>query len=83
MQLGALIMEEGKPLAFYSKKLSKSEINYKVTEKELLSIVETLKEFRNILFGHEIEVFMDHQNLTYETIENASQRVQRWNSLIH
>ena len=63
MQLGALIMEEGKPLAFYSKKLSKSEINYKVTEKELLSIVETLKEFRNILFGHEIEVFMDIRTL--------------------
>ena len=44
--------------------------------------METLKDFQNILLGHDIEVFMDHKNLTYETIESTSQRVQRWKSLI-
>ena len=39
-----------------------------MTEKELLSIVETIKELRNILLGHEIEMFTDHKNPTYETI---------------
>ena len=53
-----------------------------MTEKELLSIVENLIEFQNILLGHEIEVFMDHKNLTYETIYSASQRIQCWKSLI-
>ena len=51
-------------------------------EKELLSIVETLKEVLNILLIHEIEVFTDHKNLTYETIESSSQTVQRWESLM-
>ena len=53
-----------------------------MTEKELLSVVETLKELGNILLGHEIEVFIDHNNLTYETIESASQHVKCWKSLI-
>ena len=47
-QLGAVISEEVKPLAFYSRKLSSAQHNYTTTEQELSSIVETLKEFRNI-----------------------------------
>ena len=43
MQLGAVIMQEGKPLAFYSQKWSKAEINYTITGKELLNIAETPK----------------------------------------
>ena len=49
-----------------------------MTEKELLSILETLKEFRNILLGHEIEFLTDHKNLSYETIYSASRCVQLW-----
>ena len=49
VQLVKVIMQEGKPLAFYSRKLSKAEINYTITEKKLISIVENLKEFQKIL----------------------------------
>ena len=60
----------------------KSAHKLKITEKELLIIVETLKDFQKILLGHGIEVFTDHNNLTYETIESASHCIQPWNSLI-
>ena len=43
-----------------------------MTEKEILSIVENLKGLQNILLGHKSKVFMDHNNLTYETIESTS-----------
>jgi hypothetical protein len=36
---------------------------YCVTEIELLAIVETLKEFKGMLWGQSIKVYTDHTNL--------------------
>ena len=47
-------MQEGKPLAFYSRKMNPAQTRYTTGEQELLSIVETLKEFRDILLGQKI-----------------------------
>ena len=55
-QLGAVIMQDNKPLAFYSRKLNKCQRNYTTGEQELLSIVETLKEFHNILLGQNLVI---------------------------
>jgi hypothetical protein len=44
-QLGAVILQNGKPIAFYSRKLTPAQTRYTSTEQELLSIVETLKAF--------------------------------------
>eukprot|EP00957_Ditylum_brightwellii_P073144 5559710-Ditylum_brightwellii.AAC.1 len=53
-QLGAAISQKGHPIAFFSTKLNKAQTNYTTTEKNLLAIVETHKEFRNILLGQRI-----------------------------
>ena len=65
-QLGGVISKNGKPIAFYSRKLTPPQINYTTTERELLSIVETLKEFRTILLGHRITVYTDNKNITFD-----------------
>jgi RNase H-like domain found in reverse transcriptase len=80
-QLGAVISQQGKPLAFYtSRKLNPAQTRYKTTERELLSIVETLKEYRNILLGQQIEVFTDHKNLVYKTFN--TERIMKWRLII-
>ena len=43
MQLGAVITQDNRPIAFFSRKLSETQTKYSVTEIELLAIVETLK----------------------------------------
>ena len=45
LQLGALISQNKKPIAIYNIKLNPAQTQYTTTEKELLAIVETLKEF--------------------------------------
>ena len=50
-QLGVVIRQEGRTISFYSRKLAKHKKKYRVTEKETMIIVETLKEFHIILLG--------------------------------
>ena len=51
LQLGVIITQQNRPLAFFSRKLSPAQQKYSVTEQELLAIVETLKEFKGMLWG--------------------------------
>jgi hypothetical protein len=52
-QLGAVIMQDKKPIAFYSQKLNTAQKRYTNTERkqELLAAIETCKEYKNILLG--------------------------------
>ena len=52
VQLGAIVAQNKKPIAFFSRKLNLAQRRYTTTECELLAIVETLKEFCTILLGH-------------------------------
>ena len=67
-------------MACYSRKLNPAQTQYMTTERELLGIIETLKEYRNILLGQQIEVFTNHKNLVYKTFN--TERVMRWRLII-
>ena len=81
-QLGAVIMQNNQPIAFFSRKLSKTQMKYSVTELELLSIVECLKEFKGMLWGQRIKVYTDHKNLVQDALGLLSNRVYRWRLLL-
>jgi hypothetical protein len=55
---------------------------YSVIEIELLAIVETLKEFKRMLWGQDVKVFTDHKNLTRDALGLTSDRVYRLQLLL-
>jgi hypothetical protein len=70
-------------IAFYSRKLNTAQKRYTTTEtkKDLLSAIETCKEYKNILLGyhHPIIVFADQKNNTFDGLKAfSSDRILRW-----
>ena len=57
------------------------ERNYEIYDKELLAIIRGLEEYRHYLEGHlyKIEIWSDHQNLTFfRTAQKLTRRQARW-----
>lgn len=75
--IGSVLRQEHGIVGFPSKRITNSEENYSIVEKEFLSIVKSLQHFRKIILGCEITIFTDNKNLSsYNTIENN--RISRW-----
>jgi hypothetical protein len=81
-QLGAVITQDNRPIAFFSQKLSATQRKYSVTKIEQLAIVETLKEFKGMLWGQNIKVFTDHENLMRAALNVTLYRVYQWRLLL-
>ncbi len=82
MQLGSVITQGNRPIAFFSRKLSMTQTKYSVTKIKLLAIVESLKDFRGMLWGQTIKVYTDHKNLTQDALGLTSDRVYCWRLLL-
>ena len=59
-QLVLVIIQKGNLINFYSSKLPGDQQWYTVTEREQISILETLKRFRTILLGKKLRIYTDH-----------------------
>ncbi len=81
-QLGAVITQNNRPIAFFSQKLSDPQSKYIVTKLDLLAIVETLQEFNGMLWGQRINVHTYHKNLTRDGVGLTSDGVTRWRILL-
>ncbi len=53
-----------------------------MTKQELLTIVETLKEFKSMLWGQTITMYTDHKNLMQDALGLTSEWVYRWRLLL-
>ena len=76
---GAVLLQEGEPVEFYSRKFSPVEQRYSAHEREALAMVVAIKHFRVILRGNTFRVFTDHKPLLYWlTRPPANDRHARW-----
>ena len=78
--LGAVLTQNGKPVAYASRALTDTETRYAQIEKEMLAIVYALEKFHQYTYGRRVTVYSDHQPL--ETIIQkplcrAPRRLQR------
>ena len=61
--LGAVLLQDEKPVAYASKSLTLTEQNYAQIEKELCAILYGCKHFHQYIYGHTITVQSDHKPL--------------------
>ena len=77
--IGACLLQEDKPVAYYSKALTPAEINWFSIEKECLAIVCAEEQFRQFIYGKDVEVKTDQkplETITKNTVHDATPRIQ-------
>ena len=61
--LGAVLLQDGRPVAYKSRALSPTEVRYATIEKEMLAIVWGLEKFHQYTYGRQVQVHSDHKPL--------------------
>ena len=82
LQLWAVILQEGEPIAYHSLRLNSSQCRYTTTENGLFGVVKTLKNLR-LLLGYNIEVHKNHKYLVHKNVLILSDSVIRWRLIIN
>ncbi|HEY9805774.1 MAG TPA: RNase H-like domain-containing protein, partial [Candidatus Obscuribacterales bacterium] len=82
--LGAVLEQDGRPVAFESRKLIPAERNYHATDRELLAVVHALRVWRCYLEGgQQFEVKTDHNpNTHFQDKPMLSRREARWSEFL-
>jgi hypothetical protein len=77
--VGAVLTQNGHPVAYESTKLNPHQLNYPVHDKEMCAIMHALERWRPFLLGRHFKVYTDHRSLVhFKTQSNLNQRQLRW-----
>ena len=80
---GCVLIQEGKVVAYASRKSKPYEKNYPLHDLELATIVFALKIWRHYLYGEKCFIYTDHKSLKYlPSQRELNLRQHRWMELI-
>ena len=63
--LGGVILQEGHPVAYESRRLHGHELSLGIYEKELLAVIHALDTWKHYLLGTPFVIHTDHQSIRY------------------
>ena len=77
--IGAILSQEGEPIAYFNEKLNDAKKKYYVYDQEFYAIVQALKKWRHYLLPKEFVLYTDHQALQYLNSQGKlNQRHLKW-----
>jgi hypothetical protein len=77
--LGAVLLQEGKPVAYFSEKLSGASLKFSTYDKELYALVLSLHTWQQYLWHREFIIHSDHEALKHiRTQTNLNCRHAKW-----
>ncbi|KAL8442643.1 hypothetical protein Emed_007225 [Eimeria media] len=84
--LGAVLLQDGKPLGFLSKEMNDQQQRYSTYQQELLALLTALKKWEHLLRPGQVTVYTDHSTLQHilqpKNSALPSRMVLRWLSFL-
>jgi hypothetical protein len=60
-----VLLQEGKPIAYFSEKLSRPSLNYLTYDKKLYALVHVIETWQHYLWPKEFVIHSDHESLKH------------------
>ncbi|XP_071939171.1 uncharacterized protein [Coffea arabica] len=82
-RIGAVLLQEGRPVAYFSEKLNGAALNYSTYDKELMALVRALQTWQHYLRPREFVLHTNHESLKHiKSQDKLSKRHARWITFI-
>ena len=65
MGIGVVLMQDRRPIAYFSEKLSGTTLNYPTYDKELYAFIRAVETWQNYLWPREFVIHSDHESLKH------------------